>query len=122
MNIRKCSKCGAMVDVINDCTCANCGIMCCGEPMQEVPVNSAIASIEKHTPSYTKVGEYIVVTVAHPSEANHYISHIGLLSDRISARKSFRPGEEFEAVFPYIKGSTLYSICSTHGVCEVVVE
>lgn len=33
---RKCLKCGALVEVIKDCTCENCGIMCCGEKMVEV--------------------------------------------------------------------------------------
>ena len=38
--IKKCLKCGAMVEVIDDCTCENCGIRCCGEPMVEVKANS----------------------------------------------------------------------------------
>ena len=122
MNIRICKKCGAVIDVVKDCTCDNCGIRCCGEPMSEIIVRPELASVEKHAPNYTKVGEYIYVTVPHPSETNHYISYIGIKSDRISARKSFLPGEEFKAVFPYIKGSTIYSICTTHGVCETIVE
>ena len=30
-----CKKCGAMVKVIVECTCENCGIKCCGEQMVE---------------------------------------------------------------------------------------
>lgn len=122
MNIRKCKKCGAIVEVIKDCTCNNCGIMCCGETMQEDVFDSELYSLEKHQPTYKRLGEYIVVTVNHPSEENHYISHLGLSSERISARKSFKPGEKFEAVFPYIKGSTIYSICTTHGICKTIVD
>ena len=122
MIIKTCKKCGAQIEIIKDCKCDNCGIKCCGETMCEIIVTNETASIEKHTPVYTKVGEYVYVTVPHPSDTNHYITHIGIKSDRISARKSFLPGEEFKAIFPYIKGSILYSICSTHGICETVVE
>ena len=31
--IKKCQKCGALVEVINDCNCGDCRITCCGEPM-----------------------------------------------------------------------------------------
>lgn len=31
-----CEKCGAMVKVLVDCTCVNCGIKCCGETMKEI--------------------------------------------------------------------------------------
>ena len=31
--IRKCLKCGALVEIIKDCKCDNCEIKCCGEQM-----------------------------------------------------------------------------------------
>ena len=31
-----CEKCGALVKVLIDCTCENCGIKCCGETMKEI--------------------------------------------------------------------------------------
>ena len=36
-----CEKCGAMVKVLIDCTCQNCGIKCCGETMKEISVEEA---------------------------------------------------------------------------------
>ena len=36
-----CEKCGAMVKVLIDCTCSNCGIKCCGETMKEITVEEA---------------------------------------------------------------------------------
>ena len=36
-----CEKCGAMVKVLVDCTCANCGIKCCGEIMKEISQEKA---------------------------------------------------------------------------------
>lgn len=29
-----CSSCGAEVIVVKDCECDDCGIVCCGEPME----------------------------------------------------------------------------------------
>lgn len=37
--ILKCEKCGATVQEIVPCTCENCGITCCGQPMVEVKEN-----------------------------------------------------------------------------------
>ena len=31
--IKKCQKCGALIEVINDCNCKDCGIICCEKPM-----------------------------------------------------------------------------------------
>ena len=31
-----CEKCGAMVKVLVDCTCKDCGIKCCGEAMKQI--------------------------------------------------------------------------------------
>ena len=36
-----CEKCGAMVQVLIDCTCENCGIKCCGEAMKEISAEKA---------------------------------------------------------------------------------
>ena len=33
---KQCLKCGALVEVIKDCTCEECGLQCCGQPMVEV--------------------------------------------------------------------------------------
>ena len=34
--IVRCEKCGAMVKVLIDCTCSDCGIKCCNERMKEI--------------------------------------------------------------------------------------
>ena len=50
--VKKCMKCGAIVKVIKDCTCENCGIQCCGEQMKVLEPNSVDAAVEKHVPTY----------------------------------------------------------------------
>ena len=42
--IKKCTKCNALVKVINDCTCDNCGINCCGKQMITLKANDTDAS------------------------------------------------------------------------------
>ena len=120
--IKQCKKCGATVEVINDCTCNSCGILCCGEQMQSLKANSVDASFEKHLPTYEVVGNYVVVTVPHVMEKDHYIEFIGLKSNKISAKKYFKPEEVAKAVFPYEKGATLFAYCNKHGLWETVIK
>lgn len=120
--LKKCKKCGAMVEVLKDCTCDNCGIICCGENMVDVVPNSVDASIEKHMPEYEVIGNFIVAHVNHVMEDEHYIEYIALSSENISARKYFKPGEQAKAVFPYVKGSSLYAYCNKHGIWKKDVE
>lgn len=120
--LKRCLKCGAIVEVIKDCTCKDCGIKCCGQEMTEVKANSVDASFEKHIPTYEVVGEYVVVTVNHVMESDHFIEYIGLESDKINAKKFFKTGEVAKAIFPYVKGSKLSSYCNKHGLWQTVVE
>ena len=41
-----CEKCGAMVTVLIDCTCENCGIKCCGNTMKEISADEANRILE----------------------------------------------------------------------------
>ncbi len=44
--IVRCEKCGAMVEVLIDCTCENCGIKCCNEKMKEISEEEAKKYLE----------------------------------------------------------------------------
>ena len=66
--IKKCQKCGALVEVINDCNCGDCRITCCGEPMVRLISNSVDASFEKHIPTFEYVGDEILVKINHVME------------------------------------------------------
>jgi len=122
LTIKKCFGCGATVEVIKDCTCQNCGLQCCGKPMVELKANTSDGVAEKHLPTYEVVGAYIVVRVPHVMEQEHYIEYVALVSDKINAKKYFVPGDEPKAVFPYIPGSTIYSVCNKHGVWQAEVK
>jgi len=120
--LRKCNKCGAMVEVIKDCTCDNCGIQCCGEAMQVIVPNAVDASVEKHMPEYEVVGQYVVVAVNHEMTDEHYIEYVALDAKNVNAKKYFKPGEQAKAVFPYIAGSKVYAFCNKHGIWENVIK
>ena len=120
--IKVCKKCGAMVEVLKDCTCEGCGIKCCGEEMVTMKANSVDASVEKHLPTYEVIGTYIVATVNHVMEDDHYIEYIALDSDRINAKKYLKPGEMAKAVFPYVPNSKLYAYCNKHGMWSTDVK
>ena len=120
--LKKCEKCGATIEVIKDCTCDNCGIKCCGEEMVAIKANSVDADAEKHLPTYEVIGTYIVATVNHVMQEDHYIEYIALDSDKINAKKYFKAGEFAKAVFPYVPNSKLYSYCNKHGVWSIDIK
>lgn len=120
--IKKCKKCGAMVKVLKDCTCENCGIKCCGEEMEMLTPNSVEASFEKHIPTYEKISEGIFVKVNHVMDKDHYIEWLALVTDNKEYVVTLYPEQNAECEFPYIPGSTLYAYCNKHGLWKEVVK
>ena len=120
--IKKCNECGAMVTVLQDCTCDNCGIKCCGEEMKQLTPNSVEASVEKHLPTYEKVEDEILVKVNHVMEKEHFIEWIALVTDNNQCMHKLYPEQNAEVRFKYIPGSTIYAYCNKHGLWKTDVE
>lgn len=120
--IKKCASCGALVKVIEDCTCENCGIKCCGEEMKLLVPNSVDAAVEKHVPNYEKVEDEIFVTVNHVMEKEHFIEWVCLVADNKEYWIKLYPEQNAECRFPYIPGSTLYAYCNKHSLWKKDVE
>ena len=120
--IKKCQSCGALVKVINDCTCENCGIKCCGEEMKLLVPNSVDAAVEKHVPTHEKVEDEIFVKVNHVMEKEHFIEWICLVADNKEYMVKFYPEKNAECRLPYIPDSTLYAYCNKHGLWKKDVE
>ena len=120
--IKRCLKCGATVEVLHDCTCDNCGIKCCGEEMKVELPNTVDAAVEKHVPVVEVLENYIVVTVPHVMEEDHYIEWIALASEKVIGKKFYKAGESPKAIFPYRKGSTVYAYCNKHGLWSAEVK
>lgn len=119
--IKKCLKCGAIVKVIKDCDCNDCGIVCCNEKMEELKANSTDAAVEKHVPTYEIENDAIKVKVGHVMEDNHFIEWICLKSDEKEEYIYLKPGEEATAVFKNVKSGTLYAYCNKHGLWNVKI-
>ena len=120
--IKRCEKCGAMVKVLEDCTCDNCGIRCCGENMAVVTANSTDANQEKHIPTYQIIDNEIVVTVNHGMEKEHFIEWISLVKENTEVTVKLYPEQEAIARFPYMRGATIYAYCNKHGLWSAEVE
>ena len=87
--IKKCNKCGAIVKVIEDCNCDNCGIVCCGENMVALKANSTDGAVEKHVPTYEINGDEITIRVNHVMEDDHYIEWISAATGDYEVIKYF---------------------------------
>ena len=97
--IKKCKSCGALVQVLHDCKCENCGIKCCQEEMVVLEPNSVDASAEKHVPTYEKVYDEIMVKVNHPMEKEHYIEWVSLVKDNQIYTVNFYPEQNCVCIF-----------------------
>ena len=120
--IKKCLKCGAIVKIIKDCECDDCGIKCCGEVMKEIKTNSTDGAIEKHKPTYTIKNDALVVTVNHVMDEDHYIEWICLLTDNTEEYVYFKPGDEPKAIFDKVASGKIYSYCNKHGLWITDIE
>ena len=120
--VKKCMSCGAMVIVLEDCTCDNCGIKCCGEEMKALVPNSVDAAVEKHVPTYEVKDGKIFVKVNHVMEEEHYIEWISVVADNKECTRYFERGEEASMHCKYRPGSVIYSYCNKHGLWKIDVE
>ena len=120
--VKKCLKCGAMVKVLEDCHCGNCGIQCCGEEMKVLVPNSVDAAAEKHVPTYEVKDGKIFVRVNHVMDDDHYIEWISIVFDNAEKTAYFKPGEEPVTHCKYVPGSTIYAYCNKHGLWKIDVE
>lgn len=120
--IKKCLKCGAIVKVLKDCECPDCGINCCGEAMKELKTNSTDGAIEKHKPTYTVDNNKLIVNVAHVMEEDHYIEWICLVTDNKEEYVYFKPNDNPTATFDKVSKGTIYSYCNKHGLWKTEIE
>ena len=116
MKLKKCTKCGALVRVIEDCNCNDGGITCCGEKMVELIPNSTDAAVEKHVPELSVVDNKLVAKVNHVMDENHFIEWISFKNGDLEKTVYFEPGKTAEARFCRTNGTTVYAYCNKHGL------
>lgn len=121
--IKKCLKCGAMVEVLEDCHCeSGCGIKCCGESMKVLEPNSVDAATEKHVPIYEVKEDKIYAQVNHVMDEDHYIEWMMIISSKKTVKKCFKPGDEPAIHCKYAPGAIIYAYCNKHGLWKKEVE
>lgn len=101
--IKKCIKCGALCEVLVDCTCPNCGIKCCGEEMVKLEAK------ETDNLKYEVSDENIIVTMNYENKEDDYIEWIALVTDKKVGKKFLSKDDKIEVIFPYEKGTKLYA-------------
>lgn len=120
--LKKCNNCGAIVKIIKDCDCDDCGIKCCKEKMELVKPNTVDAAVEKHIPTYEKVEDKIFVKVNHVMEKEHYIEWIAMITENEEHVVTLYPEQNAECRFKYIQGAKLYAYCNKHGLWSIDVK
>ena len=123
--LKRCNKCGALVKVLKDCNCDNCGITCCGEALENIKNGFPLVvaedisfAIEVKEAGY----EIVNVRVNHVMDEDHYIEWISYEYDKNEQIVYFAPGDEPIATFKYVKGATIYSYCNKHSLWSKEVE
>ena len=96
-------------------------MVCCGQDMDELEVNTADASPEKHVPVAVLAGEKVSVkvgSVPHPMTAEHLIDWVFLHTENGGQRKALKAGDQPEAEFCLVndKPVAVYAFCNLDGL------
>jgi len=113
-----CKHCGNIAGLIED---KNVPLVCCGEKMAELAVNSADASAEKHLPVVTVSGGTVEVKIGeapHPMESAHNIAFVYVETRLGGQRKRLENGAEPKVTFKLSddEPKAVYAYCNLHGL------
>lgn len=114
-----CKHCGNIIEMIKD---GGVNVVCCGEPMAELVVNTEDAAYEKHIPVVEIDGNNVKVIVGstlHPMLPEHHIAWIILETNQGRQRKCLPVDGEPIATFALSEGEKViaaYEYCNLHGL------
>ncbi|MDD7552460.1 MAG: desulfoferrodoxin family protein [Candidatus Cryptobacteroides sp.] len=115
----KCRHCGNVAIKVVDSTVP---LVCCGEKMEELKVNTVEVGAEKHLPVIEKMDECTlrvkVGSTEHPMTPEHHISAICLETEdgiQIAYPKD-KPVVEFQTQSPV---KAVYAYCNLHGLWKL---
>lgn len=120
--INTCTKCGATIKMLKDCTCSDCGITCCDKKMITLKPNSTDAAFEKHIPTYEIKDGNLIASVNHVMDPNHYIEWISLVTDDNEETFYLKPGYNAKVNFTGKTKGTLYAYCNKHGLWKKEID
>lgn len=113
-----CKICGNIAGMIHD---AGVPMMCCGEVMEELEVNTGDGAKEKHVPVIERKGDEVIVKVGstgHPMTEEHLIDWVYLQTQKGGQRKKLDPSDVPEARFIVTKDDApvaAFAYCNLHG-------
>jgi superoxide reductase len=116
--IYRCPICGNVVEVLY---AGEGTLVCCGQDMDLLQGNTVEASLEKHVPVLTEMGDEVKVNVGsvpHPMEEKHYIAFIEVITDKKVIRRELKPGDVPESKFR-VKADKIIAVreyCNLHGL------
>ena len=115
LKLYKCAHCGNIAYKVVD---KGVPLVCCGEKMGELIVNSTDGAYEKHVPVIeTKDGVTTIKvgSVAHPMLPEHFIQFIAAVGDDTVSIKYLKPGEAPAYTLTTDGGIKAYEYCNLHG-------
>ena len=115
----RCNHCGNIIIKLHD---SKVPVMCCGEAMTELTINSTDAAVEKHVPVVEHNNQMVMVTVGetlHPMTEEHYIEWIVLETKKGTQIQYLTCYFEPKATFVLTEDDELinvYAYCNLHGL------
>ena len=116
----KCAHCGNVVQKVVD----NKGpVFCCGQKMEELVPGTVEASVEKHLPVVTDLGNGVlrveVGSVHHPMLDEHHIAFVYVETERGGIRIDLKDEPVCEVYVGQDRPVAVYEYCNLHGLWKV---
>jgi len=119
MKFFKCPICGKIVGMVNE---VKVPTICCGKPMEEMIPNTSDGAVEKHVPTFVKIGNTVTVqvgAVSHPMTEEHHIDWVAIETDMGNQRKVLKHNDLPRAKFALLDNERIkavYAYCNLHGL------
>ena len=116
----KCAHCGNVVMKVVD---NKIPVFCCGQKMEELVPGTVEASVEKHLPVVTGLGNGLlrveVGSVHHPMLEEHHIAFVYVETERGGIRVDLKDEPVAEVYVGNDKPVAVYEYCNLHGLWKV---
>ena len=116
----KCAHCGNVVQKVVD---NKVPVFCCGQKMEELVPGTVEASVEKHLPVVTDLGNGVlrveVGSVHHPMLDEHHIAFVYVETERGGIRIDLKDEPVCEVYVGHDRPVAVYEYCNLHGLWKV---
>lgn len=116
----KCAHCGNVVQKVVD---NKVPVFCCGQKMEELVPGTVEASVEKHLPVVTDLGNGVlrveVGSVHHPMLDEHHIAFVYVETERGGIRIDLKDEPVCKVYVGQDRPVAVYEYCNLHGLWKV---